>query len=61
MACGGCVASVQAALQAVPDVSSVEVSLSDGLAKISYDATQVTQQSLRDAVTAAGYGADIAA
>lgn len=57
MSCGGCVASVQNLLSALPGVERVEVSLTPGQARIQYDASRVTPAALIQAVTDAGFGA----
>ena len=54
--CGGCVTAVREALEAVDGVSTVDVSLDEGEAKVS--GSGVSRQLLVDAVTAAGYGAE---
>lgn len=52
MMCQHCVSHVSAALQGVPGVGSVEVSLENKCAKVSGSADD---EALRSAVTAAGY------
>jgi copper chaperone len=59
MTCGGCVASVERVLKAVPGVAATKVQLSPGLAEVSFDPAQTGVPALRAAVEAAGY--DIAA
>ncbi|MET0440612.1 MAG: heavy-metal-associated domain-containing protein [Casimicrobiaceae bacterium] len=55
MSCGGCVASVTRVLKAVPGVSDVEVSLSPGTAKVSFDPARTAAPALRSAIEDAGY------
>ena len=57
MSCDGCVATVTSALKAVPGVTSVEVSLQDKKATVS--AAEVSAQTIEDAVTKAGYKAQL--
>lgn len=59
MTCTGCTASVQKALQAQTGVSSVSISLEDGMASVDYDETLVNQQQLLDAIEAAGFDATL--
>ena len=59
MTCGGCVASVKRVLEALPGVSTVNVTLDPGRATVAYDPARVTPEALRDAVRNAGY--DVAA
>lgn len=53
--CGGCVTAVREALEAVAGVSTVEVSLEDGEARVS--GGRLSRDSLIAAVTDAGYAA----
>lgn len=57
MSCGGCVASVQNLLSALPGVERVEVSLAPGQARIQYDPAQITPDALTQAISDAGFGA----
>jgi copper chaperone len=59
MSCGGCVASVERVLKAVPGVVAVEAQLSPGLAEVNFDPVQTGVPALCAAIEAAGY--DIAA
>jgi copper chaperone len=59
MTCGGCVASVERVLKAVPGVAAVKVQLSPGLAEVNFDPARTNVATLRTAIEAAGY--DIAA
>lgn len=57
MKCNGCVSNVQRALEAIEGVESVEVSLDQHNAVIRGEAVA---QILADAVTSAGYPAEVA-
>jgi copper chaperone len=57
MTCGGCVASVQRVLQAIPGVARADVSLEKGEADVTYDPAQARPDALRAAVVAAGFDA----
>jgi copper chaperone len=57
MTCEGCVRSVTRTLQSVPGVASVEVSLSEGRAKVTFDSSKVRLAELKGAVERAGYEA----
>jgi copper chaperone len=54
MTCGGCVASVKRVLEQTPGVTSADVSLADGLARVSHD-PGVQAGTLRNAVEEAGF------
>lgn len=56
MTCGGCVASVQKVLTALPGVQSVEVALTPGQARVVYDPARVDRAALVQAVVSAGFG-----
>ena len=56
MTCGGCVNGVTKALQAVPGVSDVFVSLDKAEATIQYDELTTDKDTLKSAVMHAGYG-----
>lgn len=56
MTCGGCVASVQRVLTAIPGVQSVEVSLEPGQARVVFDPARTDRAALVQAITAAGFG-----
>lgn len=58
MTCTGCIA-VQKALQAQTGVSSISISLEDGVAGVGYDEALVNQQQLLDAIEAAGFDATL--
>lgn len=60
MACGGCAASVQQALQAVPGVLSAEVALESSQAVVVVDFAATAVDNLLAAVVAAGYRAELA-
>jgi copper chaperone len=55
MSCGGCVASVERVLKAVPGVIAVKVQLSPGLAEVNFDPARTQVAALKTAVEAAGY------
>jgi len=57
MTCGGCVASVQKVLSALPGVQTAEVTLTPGQARVVYDPARVDRDALIQAVVGAGFGA----
>lgn len=57
MHCNGCVRSVTNALKQVPGVTTVEVSLNDKRAIVSFDEIDVPFAELRTAIEEAGYTA----
>lgn len=59
MTCGGCVASVERVLKAVPGVVAAKVQLNPGVAEVSFDPARTGTPALQAAIEAAGY--DIAA
>jgi copper chaperone CopZ len=59
MTCGGCTGKVTRALQAVPGVGDVNVSLALGEATVHYDDTVSSPGQLKAAVEGAGFGADV--
>ena len=56
MTCGGCVASVQKVLSALPGVQSVEVTLTPGQARMVVDPARVDRAALVQAIVDAGFG-----
>lgn len=56
MSCGGCVNSVHNVLKALPGVQTVEVTLSPGQARVSYDDSRVDRAALVAAIVGAGFG-----
>lgn len=58
MSCEGCVKKVLQALQAVPGVNDVTVSLSDSDANVQYDEEKTSVEQLKAAVKDAGYDVD---
>ena len=58
MTCGGCTSKVTHALEGIPGVRDVEVSLSTGEATVQYDERLTSSDRLKSAVTSAGYGVD---
>jgi copper chaperone CopZ len=61
MSCEGCAATITATLKAVPGVQSVQVSLQDKKATVVADSSQVSPQTIEDAVGKAGYKAHLIA
>ena len=57
MTCGGCVASVTRAVQRVPGVQKVDVSLQSKVATVEYDGAAVDSTAIVAAIEAAGFGA----
>ncbi len=55
MTCGGCTASVQRALQALDGVSSISISLADGLAVVGYQDELINIDSIVTAIEDAGF------
>ena len=55
MDCDGCVKSVTRMLSAVPGVSSVDVSLAQARARVTYDPAKAGLADFRRAVERAGY------
>ena len=55
MTCGGCAAKVTHALEEIPGVSSVAVSLSTGEAEVQYNEQQTSSKKLGAVVQDAGY------
>jgi copper chaperone len=55
MDCEGCVKSVTRMLSAVPGVSSVDVSLAQARARVTYDPAQAGVADFKRAVERAGY------
>jgi copper chaperone len=61
MSCGGCVATVTEALQKVPGVKSVAVSLEKEQVVVVYERTRTDAKKLAEAIDAAGYQAGMPA
>ena len=55
MTCGGCVNSVKNILQKIPGVTSVDVSLDRGIARVQYDAAKTDSSQFREAIKNAGF------
>ncbi|HET7831477.1 MAG TPA: cation transporter [Gallionella sp.] len=55
MSCGGCVKSVTGVLQKIPGVGSVDVSLEQNCATISYDPAKAAPAQFRQAIEGAGF------
>lgn len=58
MSCGGCVRNVTGVLKALPGVTDADVSLDEGVARVSYDPASVTVEQLRQAVIDAGFDSE---
>ena len=56
MTCGGCTSNVTQALNAIPGVGDVKVSLAAGEATVQYDEHLTSPDQLKSAVKGAGYG-----
>ncbi|GAA5785452.1 hypothetical protein GCM10007860_03880 [Chitiniphilus shinanonensis] len=55
MSCGGCVASVTRALQALEGVTEVAVTLDPGAAKVTFDPDDTDRRTIESAIEDAGY------
>jgi copper chaperone len=55
MTCMGCVSSVRRLLGQLPGVHDVDVDLASGRVRVGYDAQQVGEDRLRQAITEGGY------
>lgn len=60
MICGGCLSKVMRALQAVPGVNEVHVSLAADEATVQFDGQSTTPEQLISAVQHEGFGVRIA-
>jgi copper chaperone CopZ len=60
MTCGGCTGAVSKALRKEAGVDAAEVSLASEEATVRYDEGVTSLEQLKAAVTAAGYGVDVA-
>ena len=58
MHCGGCVNAVRQALRAVPGLRVDSVAV--GSARVTYDATRTTPETIAEAIQHAGYQPDLA-
>lgn len=56
MSCGGCVNSVTNVLKALPGVQTVEVTLTPGAARVTYDPARVDRPAMVAAIVDAGFG-----
>lgn len=61
MTCGGCTSHVTRALEAIPGVTDVKVSLATGEASVEYDERVAAPDQLRSAVEGAGFGVNVTA
>ena len=59
MTCGACTSKVPNALNAIPGVGDVKVSLAAGEATVRYDERMTSPDQLKSAVKGAGYGVDM--
>jgi copper chaperone len=57
MSCGGCVRNVTGVLKGIAGVEEVEVDLERAEARVRFDATQVSVDTLRQAIADAGFDA----
>ena len=57
MHCAGCVKSVTGAVSRVPGVQQVDVSLESGAAKVEFDGTLATTETIVAAIEDAGFDA----
>lgn len=57
MSCGHCKKAVESAVSSLPGVSDVEVDLSAGSAKVTYDESKVKPAAIRESIQEAGYEA----
>jgi len=58
MTCDACSISVQKSLEKVKGVKRAQVSSDKGLATVTYEDTQATEQQLRDAINRTGFKAE---
>ena len=58
MRCQGCVKNISGVLNALAGVSSAEVSLEAGEARVAFDSQQVTRDALVNAIEDAGFDAE---
>ncbi len=58
MSCQGCVKNITGVLKALAGVSGAEVLLTEGEARVSFDAGQVTREALIAAIEDAGFDAE---
>lgn len=59
MTCGSCVATITEALESVSGVESIDVSVTTGTSKISFDPQQVAAVKLAEVVTSVGFPAQV--
>lgn len=55
MTCMGCVSSVKRVLGGIAGITSADVTLNPGQATVSYDPAKASLQSIKDAISDAGY------
>ncbi|NJN64054.1 MAG: heavy-metal-associated domain-containing protein [Acidobacteria bacterium] len=56
MTCAGCESSIKEAVGAIPGVTTVNASHTEGSAQVEYDAAQVNPEAIRTAIEKLGYG-----
>ncbi|WP_318531477.1 heavy-metal-associated domain-containing protein [Methanohalophilus profundi] len=55
MSCGHCTKSVHDALESLEGVKSVEVDLESGIAKVNYDPSSTSIETMKETISQAGY------
>lgn len=55
MSCSHCAGTVKRALDEIPGVQSVSVSIDEGIVTVDYDTTATNVEKLKEAITDAGY------
>ena len=58
MSCGGCVGTIEGALNAVPGVANAKVSLANHEATVTFSERQTSHEQLQLAIEKAGYGVE---
>ena len=58
MSCGGCVGTIETALNAVPGVASAKASLATHEATVTFSERQTSHEQLQSAIEKAGYGVE---
>lgn len=59
LTCGSCVQKINDALQVIPGVGTVDVSLTSARSRVEFDPSQTDSQTIAAAITAAGYPASL--
>ncbi|MBO0450275.1 copper chaperone CopZ [Enterococcus sp. MJM12] len=60
MSCGHCVAKVEGTINELPGVKKVKINLKKNNGVVKYDDSQLTDEKIIAAVTAAGYPTEVA-